>query len=291
MGRERSRAWKHLHLCAAGLILLSLFNCTVIKEYRQNKEARDYLLSGQRLLAQRNYDAAVEAYQKVLSLSPHQRLEDEALFNMALAYAHFGNPKKDYKKSMELFLRVLNDYPESPLAGQARIWVGVLMESANSRRRVESLKETIKDLEKAKRASKESGKAKQPDAKGEEYGEAREHLLRGQKLLAQGNYEGAISENKKILSLPDPRSPKDEALFNLGLIYAHFGNPHQDLDKSVEFFKTVIKNNPKGPLAEQAKVWVEILQEYKGLSHLVQKLKQVDIEIEEMKRKKTEERE
>jgi len=39
---------------------------------------------------------------------------------MGLAYAHFGNPKKDYKKSIDFFLRVLNDYPEKPTraAGQ-----------------------------------------------------------------------------------------------------------------------------------------------------------------------------
>jgi len=153
------------------------------------------------------------------------------------------------------------------------------------------LKETIKDLEKAMRTAKESQRAKQPEVIVEEYGEGREHILRSQRLLAQGNYEGAISENKKILSLSDSRSPKDEALFNLGLIYAHFGNPQQDLDKSIEFFKTVIKDNPKSPLAEQAKIWAEFLHEYIQISHLVQRLKQVDIEIEEMKRKKTEERE
>jgi tetratricopeptide (TPR) repeat protein len=291
MGKERIGAWKYVHFCVAGLIFLSLFSCAVIKEYRESKELQEYLLRGQKLLAQRNYDAAVEAYQRVLSLSPHKPPEDEALFNMALAYAHFGNPKKDYKKSIDLFLRVLNDYPESRLVGQARIWVGVLLESMESIKRVERLKETIKDLEKVKRTSKESGKAKQPEARSEEYGEGREHILRSQKLLAQGNYEGAIGENKKILSLSDSRSPKDEALYNLGLIYAHFGNPRQDIDKSIEFFKTMIKNNPKSPLAEQAKIWVEILQEYNGLNHLVEKLKQVDIEIEEMKRKKTQEHE
>jgi tetratricopeptide (TPR) repeat protein len=287
MGKERIGAWKYVHFCVAGLIFLSLFSCAVIKGYREGKELQEYLLRGQKLLAQRNYDAAVEAYQRVLSLSPHKPPEDEALFNMALAYAHFGNPKKDYKKSIDLFLRVLNDYPESRLAGQARIWVGVLLESTESIKRFERLKETIKDLEKVKRTSKDSEKAKQREARWEEYGEAREHILRSQKLLAQGNYEGAIGENKKILSLSDSRSPKDEALYNLGLIYAHFGNPHQDIDKSIEFFKTMIKNNPKSPLTEQAKIWVEILQEYNGLNHLVQKLKQVDIEIEEMKRKKT----
>ena len=287
MGRERIRAWKYVYFCFAGLMFLSFLSCAVIREHRENKELREYLLRGQKLLAQRNYDAALEAYQKVLSLSPHKPPEDEALFNMGLAYAHFGNPKKDYKKSIDLFLRVLNDHPQSPLVVQARIWVGVLLESTDSIKKVERLQEAIKNLEKLKQTLKESEKAKQPGARWEDYGEAREHMIRSQKFLAQGNYEGAISENKKILSLSDPRSPKDEALFNLGLIYAHFANPQQDLEKSIEFFKTLVKNYPKSPLAEQAKIWVEILQENAGLNHLLKKLKQVDIEIEEMKRKKT----
>ncbi len=287
MGRERTRAWKHVYLCAAGLTLLLLWSCSTLQEHRRDKELRATLQRGQTLLAHRNYDGAMEAYEKVLSLSPRKRPEDEALFNLGLAYAHFGNPKKDYKKSIEFFLRVLNDYPESPLAVQARIWVGVLLASTESAKKAEGLKEKIKDLERVKQTAKEVERVKPPEAKGEEDGEGREHLLRSQKLLAQGNYEGAVAENKKILSLPDSRSPKDEALFNLGVIYAHFGNPQQDLQKSIEFFKTLLKNSPKSPLAEQAKVWVEVLQENAGLNHLLQKLKQVDIEIEDMKRKKS----
>jgi tetratricopeptide (TPR) repeat protein len=264
-----------------------LLGCAVIREYRENKEVREYLLRGQQLLTQRKYDDALEAYQKVLSLSSHKPPEDEALFDMGLAYAHFGNPKKDYKKSIDFFLQVLNDYPKSRLAVQARIWVGVLLESTESIKKIEKLKDAMKNLEKTTQILKESEKSKQAGARWEEYGEGREHLLRSQKLLAQGNYEGATSENKKILSSSDPRFPKDEALFNLGIIYAHLGNPQQDLEKSVEFFKTLIKNHPKSPLVEQAKVWVEILQENEELNHLLRKLKQVDIEIEEMKRKKT----
>jgi tetratricopeptide (TPR) repeat protein len=262
-------------------------SCAVIREHREEKEVRGYLLRGQKLLAQRQYDAALEAYQKVLSFSLHGPPEDEALFNLGLAYAHFGNPKKDYKKSIDFFLTVLNDYPESQLAVQARIWVGVLLESTESIKKMERFKEATKNLAKATQTLKESEKAKLPGPKWEESGEAREHLLRSQKYLAQGNYEGAISENKKILSSSDPRFPRDEALFNLGVIYAHFGNPQQDLEKSIEFFKTLLKNSPKSPLVEQAKVWVEILQENEELNHLLRKLKQVDIEIEEMKRKKT----
>jgi tetratricopeptide (TPR) repeat protein len=287
MGKKRIRARKYVYFCAASLMFIFLLGCAMIREYRENKEVQEYLLRGQKLLAQRKYDAALDAYQKVLSLSPHKSPEDEALFNMGLAYAHFGNPKKDYKKSIDFFLRVLNDYPESRVAVQARIWVGVLLESTESIKQIEKLKDAMNNLEKATQTLKESEKSKQPGARWEEYGEAREHLLRSQKFLAQGNYEAAVSENKKILSSSDPRFPKDEALFNLGLIYAHFGNPQQDLEKSIEFFKTLIKNNPKSPLVEQAKVWVEILQENGELNHLLRKLKQVDIEIEEMKRKKT----
>ncbi len=287
MGRKRIRAWKHVYLCAACLISFSLSNCAILQEHRQNKELRTYLHQGQTLLATRKYDGAVEAYQKVLSLSPHKPPEDEALFNLGLAYAHFGNPKKDYRKSIDFFLRVMNDYPKSPLTMQAKIWVGVLLASTESAKQAERLKEKIQDYERVKQTLKGPEKAKHPDTRGDEYGEGRDHLLRSQKFLAQGNYEGAIGENKKVLSLSDSRSPKDEALFNLGLIYAHFGNPQQDLQKSIEFFKTLIKNNPKSPLAEQAKIWVEILQENAGLNHLLQKLKQVDLEIEDMKRKKS----
>ena len=186
MGRERIRAWKYVYFCFASLIFLSLFSCAVIKGHRESKELQEYLLRGQKLLAQRNYDAALEAYQKVLSLSPHKPPEDEALFNMGLAYAHFGNPKKDYKKSIDLFLRVLNDYPESHLVEQAKIWVGVLLESTESIKKVERLKETIKDLERVNQTLKESEKAKQQEARWGESGEAREHLLRNPEVPCPG---------------------------------------------------------------------------------------------------------
>lgn len=117
-----------------------------------------------------------------------------------------------------------------------------------------------------------------------EQSEAREYLLQGQKLLAQGDYEGSINENQKILSMSTHQPPKDKALFNLGLIYAHFGNPKKDFGKSLDFFKKLIKDYPRSPLVEQAKIWVEALQENEELNHVIQKLKQVDIEIEERKR-------
>jgi len=94
-------------------------------------------------------------------------------------------------------------------------------------------------------------------------------------------------KTKRFCLLPIPDSQRTKALFNLGLIYAHFGNPQQDLEKSIEFFKTLIKNSPEKPSGRTSQSLVEILQENEELNHLLRKLKQVDIEIEEMKRKKT----
>lgn len=110
--------------------------------------------------------------------------------------------------------------------------------------------------------------------------------MRGQALLSQRNFEGALTEFQKVLSLPPDIPLKDEALLNMGLVYAHFGNPQKDLEKSLEFFKRIIKHYPKSPLVEQARIWVGMLEENEKLNQVIRKLKQVDIEIEEMRRKK-----
>jgi tetratricopeptide (TPR) repeat protein len=120
-----------------------------------------------------------------------------------------------------------------------------------------------------------------------------EHLLQARRLLEQRDYEAALKENQKILSFSSQNPPGDEALFNMGLIYAHFGNPKKDYGKSVVFFRKLMKDYPQSPLVEQARIWTGILRENEKLSQTIQKLNQViedskhvDIEIEEKKREK-----
>jgi TolA-binding protein len=120
-----------------------------------------------------------------------------------------------------------------------------------------------------------------------------EHLLQARKLLEQRDYDGSIRENHKVLSLAGQNPPADEALFNLGLIYAHPGNPKKDYGKSIGFFRKLIRDYPQNPLAVQARVWTGVLLENEKMSQTIQKLnqvieesKQVDIEIEEKKREK-----
>ncbi len=121
--------------------------------------------------------------------------------------------------------------------------------------------------------------------------ETRESLTLAQKLLDQGNYEGSLKENQKVLSLYDNVPPGDEALFNMGLIYAHYGYSKRDNKKSLDLFKRLIKFFPQSHLVGQAKIWIGVLQENERLTREVEELntaikksKQIDMELDEKKK-------
>jgi tetratricopeptide (TPR) repeat protein len=110
--------------------------------------------------------------------------------------------------------------------------------------------------------------------------ETQESLQLAQQLMARGDYEGSLRESQKVLKQAKNQAPGDEALFNMGLVYVHPKNPKKDNRRAISFFNQVVKGYPDSPLTEQAKIWVGVLD---GM----EKLKQVDIEIEEKKRDRT----
>jgi hypothetical protein len=110
--------------------------------------------------------------------------------------------------------------------------------------------------------------------------EADGHLQTAQQLMAKGEYEGSLREAQKVLTLAKDNAPSDAAVFLMGLVHAHPNNAKKDNKKAMGFFTRVVKNYPDSPWAEQAKIWIGILD---GL----EKLKQVDLEIEERKRDRT----
>ena len=284
MGRKRTRARKFVYFYIAGLIVFALQGCAALENTRvkikAQVEASRYLQRSKRLLAQGDYEGAFNENIRILSLAIHRPPEDEALFNMGWISAHPGNPKKDYKKSIFFFKKLLKEFPQSAWGERTKIWVGILEEN-------EKLNQTIEAFNRMNEKSKEI------DKKIEEWEQAREPFLLSQKLLAEGNYEGALKENQRILSLSGQNPPGDEALFNIGLIHAHPGNTKKDYGKSLTFFRRLIKEYPQSSCFEQAKIWVGILQDNERLSRSIEELsqvleksKQVDIEIEEKKREK-----
>jgi tetratricopeptide (TPR) repeat protein len=138
------------------VILLSLPGCAALREMEKRREVRKNLISAQELLGRRDYLGSLKESQKALSLSAHVPPAGEALFNTGLVYAHFGHAKRDYKKSIGIFRRVLNEFPQSHFAGRAAIWIDVLQDNERSRGEIEELNRSVRECrQENQRLSKE----------------------------------------------------------------------------------------------------------------------------------------
>lgn len=93
---------------------------------------------------------------------------------------------------------------------------------------------------------------------------------RSDALFAQGDYDGAFKENQKALG--DGRGEADVALFNMGLISAYSLNPKKDYATAFVYFRKVVQDYPHSKLTEQAKVWIQVLEEHQRVMEEKQKL-------------------
>ena len=103
------------------------------------------------------------------------------------------------------------------------------------------------------------------------------HLDRIEPLMAQHDFEGALREGQEVLALSPKAAPGDEALFDMALVHAHYANPKKDYRRSIGLFSRVVKEFPRSPRVEEARIWVGVLE-------AIEKAKQVDADIEERKK-------
>jgi TolA-binding protein len=116
--------------------------------------------------------------------------------------------------------------------------------------------------------------------------EATQAVLRGRRLLAQNEYENSAKEFHKALALSVNKPPADDALFHLGMVFVHAGNPKRDNRAAMSHFTRLVKEHPQSPWVDQAKAWVAMIQLNAKLTETLEKSKKVDIEIEEKRRQK-----
>ncbi len=162
MGGKPTRTRKCVHLCLAGFIIFSLSGCLLFREKetvkfkkeellqtKQSREPQAESLQAARSLLERNdFEGALIEYQKVLTLSGMNPPADEALFQMGMIYSHYGNPKKDYAKSLPLLRKLVKDYPNSLRADQAKLWIALLQENDRLNQAVQKLQQTIEEIKK-----------------------------------------------------------------------------------------------------------------------------------------------
>jgi TolA-binding protein len=133
--------------------------------------------------------------------------------------------------------------------------------------------------EEKKQIEKSSQEEKKPIESEEELRAkaAIRHLATAKRLLEQGDPDSSIKESLKALNLAGKNSPGDEALFNIGIAHIHPKNTKKDYDRSIAVFSRMIKEYPQSQLIEQARTWIDLLR-------VIEKLKKVDIVIEEKKK-------
>jgi TolA-binding protein len=102
------------------------------------------------------------------------------------------------------------------------------------------------------------------------------HLLRARQLLAQGDTEGALQENRKVIEHHPHSPPGDEALYNLGSITLQHAKTKEEIQKAVGFFARLEKDFPKSPRSREVAMWSSIFEN-------PQKTKQIAFELEARK--------
>jgi tetratricopeptide (TPR) repeat protein len=86
------------------------------------KKANDYMKEG-------NYNASLGEYEKIMAQYP--RVGDRALFEMGIIYLSARNRHKDYQKSLECFLKLMKNYPNSAYRQNSDAMLSLLAEIAS----------------------------------------------------------------------------------------------------------------------------------------------------------------
>lgn len=154
MGGKPIRSRQHIHLCFAVLIFLS--GCSVFDDFHRQQELREALASGGQMLMQGDFEGSLKTFESVAAIAHDEPPADLAVYNIGLVYAHPQNPKKDRLKAIGSFRQVAALYPNSPWAGQAKIWVSVLSEAEQTQQEVERSKEIVELVKQEAERSREA---------------------------------------------------------------------------------------------------------------------------------------
>lgn len=148
---------------------------------------------------------------------------DAALFSLGQIFADPANPGRNDKAALGFFTQVGSEFPQGPFAGEARLWAGILG----------------------------PGVVRQ---------EADAHLQRIGAFARDGDFEGAVRENRKLLSQPGATVPLDAVLFSQGLVFSDPANPGRDYAKAQESLERLSRECPGSSYTPQARVLEALLR-------------------------------
>ena len=125
----------------------------------------------------------------------------------------------------------------------------------------------------------------------EETWQPKDPILQARIFMKNGEYKAALGEIEKNLRSGQV-DHADEALYLMGVIYAHPKNPGASLNRSIESFQILIKKHPQSDRKQEAVAWISKLRKIRtmekeilDLKDQIDKLKKIDLGIEEKKRR------
>jgi len=145
---------------------LLLAGCGLPGLMRQEDRPADLVARGDALARAGDFGTAEATYRRVLDASlrdrPADRPADRALLGLGRLYVSPDNANRDYRQAHQQFDRLAREYPESPVAGEARAWRDLL--GAVLREREETIRareETIRARQETDRLRRELQRARQ----------------------------------------------------------------------------------------------------------------------------------
>jgi len=239
------------------LALVSV-SCVPVQKTIADMQAQEQLSKYRYYLASGFFDTVIQQSRQVLRDNETRPPADLALYALGEVYANYDYHGRDYELSKQYFSKLLKNFPYSPLASEARTYLGLYEDLDAKDRIINALREKSARAEAAAEKAIESVAAPRP-------------------VVENRNFEEAARKNEQILQSAGKSPPADEALYNLGLIYAHNDNPAKDYSKAQEYFARLTREFPDSPLAEEARIWL-------GLFGVFEKMRQIDLEIEQQKK-------
>lgn len=259
--------WKRqlfLRYAAISIIILALIiangcapaNKHTESEMQINKQLQEYRNN----LANGFYDTIVLQSRKVVEGGDKNPSAEVAFYALGEIYAHNDYSGSDYELSQYYFEKLIQNFPQSPLNAEAKLYLGLF--------------ETIKEKEKMAESSKPII-IQTPSAKIIKQPPSEEPpAFVSENIVENLDFEEAVRKNTRIIEQVGRNKPADAALYNLGLIYAHVNNPAKDYKKSEIYFTEITKQFPHSPYAEEAQVWL-------GVFETIKKIQQIDVEFDQ----------
>jgi tetratricopeptide (TPR) repeat protein len=197
MGGKPIGRWQQVCICFALLIIVS--GCGLFPDSQRRRELRDALTEGQQQLARADYEGSLNSFQNVVVIAKERPPADAALYYIGVVHAHPQNPRQDRQKALDLFQRLLIEYPQSAFAEPTKVWIGLLNEIDATKQEIERTKvEAEKSKQEVEKSRVAAERSKQEAEKSRlELDRSRQEFEKAKQLIEKSKQVDIQIEKKR----------------------------------------------------------------------------------------------